>query len=240
MTLAGLVVAAATQEEILRACGPDPRVVCRRVVDWTGSEALAELVDWLVRAPLKIALVLIGAAILNAVLHRVIHRFATRLRVATAQVRRRGPASLADTAAAARLENRVTTLSAALGSAASIVVWTVALLTVFGELDVNLGPLIAGAGIAGVALGFGAQSLVRDFLAGVFILVEDQYGVGDHVDVGAATGRVERVTLRVTRLRDESGVIWYVPNGEIRRVGNRSQRAGGEPDVDDAAGEPTD
>ncbi len=240
MPLAGLVVAAAPQAEILRACGPDPRVVCQRVLDWTGSDALAQFTDWIVRTPLKIGIVLIGAVILTAVLRRVIHRFATRLRSATTTMKRRRPASISESEAAARLENRVTTLSTALVSVASIIVWTIAMLTVLGELDVNLGPLIAGAGIAGVALGFGAQSLVRDFLAGVFILVEDQYGVGDLVDVGPASGTVERVTLRVTRLRDEEGVIWYVPNGEIRRVGNSSQRAGGEPDETEVRGEPTD
>ena len=87
----------------------------------------------------------------------------------------------------------------------------------------NIGPLIAGAGIVGVALGFGAQTLVRDFLSGIFMLFEDQYGIGDVVDLGDATGTVEAVTLRVTRLRDVNGTVWYVRNGEILRVGNMSQ-----------------
>ena len=95
---------------------------------------------------------------------------------------------------------------------------------ILGELGVNLGPLIAGAGIAGVALGFGAQSLVKDFLSGIFMLVEDQYGVGDVIDVGEATGTVEAVTLRTTRIRDVEGTVWHVPNGEIDRVGNKSQQ----------------
>jgi small conductance mechanosensitive channel len=89
---------------------------------------------------------------------------------------------------------------------------------------VNLGPLIAGAGIAGVAIGFGAQSLVKDFLSGIFMLVEDQYGVGDIVDVGEATGTVEAVTLRTTRIRSVDGTVWHVPNGTIDRVGNMSQQ----------------
>jgi small-conductance mechanosensitive channel len=100
----------------------------------------------------------------------------------------------------------------------------VAVLTVLGEFGVNLGPLIAGAGIAGVALGFGAQSLVKDFLSGIFMLVEDQFGVGDIVDVGEASGLVEGVSLRTTRLRDVEGTVWHVPNGEIHRVGNKSQQ----------------
>jgi small conductance mechanosensitive channel len=94
---------------------------------------------------------------------------------------------------------------------------------VLGTFAINLGPLIAGAGIIGIALGFGAQDLVKDFLSGVFMLIEDQYGVGDIIDAGEATGVVEGVTLRSTRIRDVEGTLWHVPNGEIRRVGNMSQ-----------------
>jgi moderate conductance mechanosensitive channel len=96
-------------------------------------------------------------------------------------------------------------------------------LMALGTLGINLGPLIAGAGIVGVAVGFGAQNLVRDFLSGIFMLLEDQYGVGDVIDLGAASGAVEGVGLRTTRVRDIDGVLWHVPNGEIRRVGNKSQ-----------------
>ena len=103
-------------------------------------------------------------------------------------------------------------------------IWGLALITILGELGISLGPLIAGAGLAGVAIGFGAQSLVKDFLAGIFILVEDQYGVGDIVDVGEATGTIEAVSLRTTRLRDVNGTVWHVPNGQILRVGNKSQQ----------------
>jgi len=92
-----------------------------------------------------------------------------------------------------------------------------------GEIGLDLGPLLAGAGIVGLAIGFGAQSLVADFIAGVFVIIEDQYGVGDWVDVGSASGTVERVSLRTTVLRDAHGTVWVVPNGEIRRVGNSSQ-----------------
>ena len=92
-----------------------------------------------------------------------------------------------------------------------------------GEVGIDLGPLLAGAGVLGVAIGFGSQSLVRDFLSGTFILVEDQFGVGDIVDVGEASGTVEAVSLRTTRLRAIDGTVWHVPNGEIRRVGNMSQ-----------------
>jgi small conductance mechanosensitive channel len=104
------------------------------------------------------------------------------------------------------------------------IIGTFALIYVLGALGLDLGPLLAGAGVAGVALGFGAQSLVKDFLSGMFMLIEDQYGVGDVVDVGEASGTVEEVSLRVTRLRDQNGTVWHVPNGEIRRVGNKSQQ----------------
>jgi len=94
---------------------------------------------------------------------------------------------------------------------------------ILSQCGLNIAPIIASAGIVGLALGFGAQSLVKDFLSGIFMIFEDQYGVGDVVDVGAASGTIEAVSLRVTRLRDQQGTVWYVPNGEILRVGNMSQ-----------------
>ncbi len=96
-------------------------------------------------------------------------------------------------------------------------------LTVMAILNIPLTPILASAGVGGVALGFGAQSLVKDYLSGIFMIVEDQYGVGDLVDLGEASGTIEDVGLRVTRLRDSSGQVWYIRNGEIVRVGNQSQ-----------------
>jgi small conductance mechanosensitive channel len=110
-----------------------------------------------------------------------------------------------------------------LRSLASVTIFSVALMMVLAELGVNLAPLLASAGIAGIALGFGAQNLVKDFIAGLFMLLEDQYGVGDVVDVGEISGIVEAVGLRITTSRDGRGVLWYIRNGEIIRVGNRSQ-----------------
>src|SRR5207248_10952926 len=137
----------------------------------------------------------------------------------TTRAARRWTATLAQKstfAAAARAQ----TLGGATASVVRIIVWTFAGLFVLGELGLNLGPLIAGASIVGVALGFGAQTLVKDFLAGFFILVEDQYGVGDRITVAGAEGTVEDVNLRVTRLRAPDGAVWFVPNGEIRKVAN--------------------
>ncbi len=108
-------------------------------------------------------------------------------------------------------------------SASTIIIYVIALFLVLSELAIDLAPLIASAGIAGIAIGFGAQSVVRDFLSGIFIILEDHYGVGDIVDTGVATGRVEEVSLRTTRLRDQAGTLWIVPNGVISRVGNTSQ-----------------
>jgi small-conductance mechanosensitive channel len=94
---------------------------------------------------------------------------------------------------------------------------------ILGEFGFNLGPIIASAGVIGVALGLGAQTLVRDILSGIFMLIEDQYGVGDKVDVLDVQGRVEKVGLRITTVRDENGTLWYLRNGEILKVGNLSQ-----------------
>lgn len=122
-----------------------------------------------------------------------------------------------------RHQARTKTVGSVLRSINTIVVFTVASLMILGIFNVPLGPILASAGIGGVALGFGAQSLVKDFLSGVFMILEDQYGVGDIVDVGEVTGTVEDVGLRVTQIRDSTGRLWYIRNGEISRVGNQSQ-----------------
>lgn len=123
----------------------------------------------------------------------------------------------------ARATQRAATLGHALGSVTSVVIYTIAIMMCLAELGVNLGPLLAGAGVVGVALGFGAQTLVADILNGIFILLEDQYGVGDVVDLGEATGTIEGITLRATQVRGLDGTLWHVPNGQIRRAGNQSQ-----------------
>lgn len=123
-----------------------------------------------------------------------------------------------------RRAQRANAIGQLLSSAVTVAVWTIATLDILAELGINLAPLLAGAGIAGVAIGFGAQNLVRDVISGIFMLLEDQYGVGDIIDVGTASGTVEQVRLRSTQLRDLSGVVWHIPNGEIKRVGNKSQQ----------------
>jgi len=123
-----------------------------------------------------------------------------------------------------RAEQRIRTIGGVVASLVRIAVWVLAAIYIFDLLGFNLGPLLAGASIIGIALGFGAQTLVRDFLSGFFILVEDQYGVGDVVTVTEkVSGTIEEVNLRVTRLRGVDGTVWYVPNGEIRTVGNAAK-----------------
>lgn len=123
----------------------------------------------------------------------------------------------------ARHRARTATLGSLLRSVNAVVVLVVTVMMILRALGIPLTPLLASAGIGGVALGFGAQSLVKDYLSGVFMILEDQFGVGDIVDLGEASGTIEEVGLRVTRLRDATGQVWYVRNGEILRVGNLSQ-----------------
>jgi small conductance mechanosensitive channel len=122
-----------------------------------------------------------------------------------------------------RREQRARAVGQLARNTIALLIWGTAVLLVLTELGVNITPLLASAGVLGVALGFGAQTLVKDYLSGFFLIVEDQYGVGDLVDVGPVVGNVEEVTLRVTRIRDMTGVVWYVRNGEILRVANQSQ-----------------
>ena len=168
--------------------------------------------EFLLVRPLKIALILVLAVVAGRLGSRAIRRV-----VGTAQ--RRSPLR----AASPRAEQRGNTVADVVGSLLRLVILALAALMALGQLGLNLAPLIAGAGIAGVALGFGAQSMVKDFLAGLFILLEDQYGVGDTIDLGNdVVGVVEELNLRVTRVRGADGTVWFVPNGEIRRVGNAS------------------
>ena len=220
----------AQEASVAEACGDDPSFVCRRVLDWTGSEAWAEASDKLLATPAMILVILAVAFVVNRLMRRAIHRLTTKIVDPESQERlrnlkRRAPTAIVTTGSLSlRSAARAQTLGLVLRSIASAVVWAIAVTMILGELGVNLGPLIAGAGIAGVAIGFGAQSLVKDFLAGIFMLVEDQYGVGDIVDAGEATGTVEAITLRTTRLRDVQGTVWHIPNGTIERVGNMSQQ----------------
>ena len=211
--------------ELVDACGASPSWACRRVFEATGNKALAGAVDWLVGAPLHILFIIIVAVITNSVIRRAIRRFTDTISgtVSATHARRLDTPAVIPPEHTVRAASRAKTIGSVLRSLSTAVVYSIAALMVLGELGLDLGPLVAGAGIAGVALGFGAQSLVKDFLTGMFMLMEDQYGVGDIIDAGEAKGTVEAVGLRTTRLRDVEGTVWYIPNGQINRIGNKSQ-----------------
>ncbi len=200
---------------------------CRWVSDRTGSHTAGTLVDWLLAKPVMILFIVLLAVIARGVLHRLITRTTFSIAEGTvpgviARASKRSP-FLDGPLLSERRKQRAETMGSVLRSITTGAVICVALLMILGEVGLNTAPLIASAGILGVALGFGAQTLVKDFLSGIFLVIEDQYGVGDVVDLGSATGVVEAVGLRVTRLRDVNGAVWYVRNGEVLRVGNMSQ-----------------
>jgi small conductance mechanosensitive channel len=207
------LIAAEAVDPRTQACGSPNhrRWLCQLAYDHSSSHALARAGHY--ASPFVTALLItVGAWILNRVLRIVVHRVASRV------------VKLRPGSALANRPHRVDTISSALGSFASIIIVIVALFAVLNAFGVNLAPLLAGAGLAGVILGFGAQNMLRDLISGGFMVSEDQFGVGDVVDTGVVTGTVESLTLRVTRLRDDQGVVWHVPNGSIVRVANLSRR----------------
>jgi small-conductance mechanosensitive channel len=228
-----------TDSSIQAACGDDPRYLCEQVLERTnGNETLARLSDWLIDRPVTILFIICAAWFLTWLERRAVERLVTRVVASDRTTTRRHLLELGVTNLGsllgetdpeeearmnARRASRAKSISGVLGSTLYAVIWTIAIGMILGELGLNLGPLLAGAGIVGVALGFGAQSLVNDCISGLFMLVEDQYGIGDVVDLGEAVGIVEEIALRTTVLRGIDGTVWHVPNGEIQRVGNQSQ-----------------
>jgi moderate conductance mechanosensitive channel len=216
--------------QLQQACGDDPGWVCRTVFEQTGSEPAAVATDFLLGKSLSILAIVLVAVLVNRLARRAIKNGLRGLshggvRERLGAFRRRTPSALLETGEVSiRATQRIEALATVLRSVISVVVALIAALMVLGELGVNLAPLLAGAGILGIAIGFGSQALVKDFLSGFFILVEDQFGVGDIVELEpGVSGTVEAVSLRTTRLRAVDGTVWHVPNGEIRRVGNMSQ-----------------
>lgn len=235
-----MLLAQITPEQTAKACevasADAAGIVCRNVFSWTENETFARAAQWLTERPLKIVIIVFVALLCGRLGRGLVRRFTSRMRVQSARLaerdarggskRLRTPSMLQATRSQdpLRAAARAETIGSVLKNVVTIVVWSIAGMLVLGELGINLAPLLAGAGIAGVALGFGAQTLVKDFLSGVFMLVEDQFGVGDFIDVGEGIiGEVEVVNLRTTEVRDLSGTLWHFPNGEIRRVGNMSQ-----------------
>jgi len=213
------------------ACTEADNNWCDMAYNLTGSEWFAHAADWLIAKPLSIlGLILLGLAARWA-LHRLVDRISNRASegvlpqsLGKGKIGRASERVLSSgSASAARRVQRAKAMGSLLKSIVTGVLFAMITIMVIAELGYDVAPLIASAGVIGVALGFGAQSLVKDFLSGIFMIFEDQYGVGDVIDAGEASGTVEAVSLRITRLRDVDGTVWYVRNGEIIRIGNMSQ-----------------
>jgi small-conductance mechanosensitive channel len=209
---------------------PNAPELCRYVYDQTGSVWLAQGSYLLLVKPLRILLIVALAIIARTLINRTISRIVRgttndKSPALLRPLKSRMPNALREATGAPpeRRRQRAEALGSVLRSISSATIFVVAVMLVLSELGINLAPLLASAGIAGLAIGFGAQNLVKDFIAGLFMLLEDQYGVGDNIDAGQASGTVESVGLRVTTIRDVQGILWYIRNGEIVRVGNKSQ-----------------
>jgi small-conductance mechanosensitive channel len=179
------------------------------------NDSMREFLDWMAGTPLRVLTIVVAAALIQSFGSRAIARAMNKLASVDLVP---GPRNIV-----ARQKERASTIGGVLSATLKATTWIVASAMALGEFGFDLGPLIASAGIVGVALGLGAQTLVRDILSGIFMLIEDQYGVGDTVEVLEIEGVVEKVGLRVTTVRDGQGTLWYLRNGEILKVGNQSQ-----------------
>jgi len=208
---------------------------CAAVYNWTGNAWLAHTSAWLIGRPAAIVGIAILAFVIRWLAHRAIDRIVTRAETGVLPTRvlpeklTRGRRKehekpvAASTQGASRRVQRAKGLGSLLKSLTTGLIFGVAAVMIVAECGVNIVPIITSAGVVGIAIAFGAQSLVKDLMSGVAMMLEDQYGVGDVVDLGEATGTVEAVGLRITRVRDVNGTVWYVRNGEVVRVGNMSQ-----------------
>ncbi len=179
------------------------------------SERTQAIIDWFSGAPLRVFVIVLIALVSHFLGNRAIDRAVAKL--ASADLKP-GPGVVV------RQAERARTIGTVLTSIYNAFVWVIAVGMVAAEFGFDLGPVIASAGIVGVALGLGSQTLVKDFLSGIFMLAEDQYGVGDTVKVGDIEGAVEKVGLRITTVRDVHGTLWFLRNGEILVVGNKSKK----------------
>jgi len=195
------------------------------------AEDAGQWFDWILGAPLQSIIAVLAGVLTLGITRWLISRGVRSVVAGGTTVRRHarrlfmrtGVGSDSDPLVVSRRVQRAETMGSVLRSTAALVIGIVVVTVVANINSWDLAPVLASAGVLGVALGFGAQTLVKDFLAGLFMLIEDQYGVGDVVDLGAATGSVESIGLRVTQIRDLSGTLWYVRNGEVLRVGNMTQ-----------------
>ena len=203
--------------------------------DWL-PDNLAALV---VFKPIRIILLIIAAFVLRRVLHRMIRRSTQRAidRPFSSRSQITQKLIIATPVSAERRQQRLSALSSVAQSTVTLVIFAVVIVMILAELGYNITTILAGTTVIGVTVAFGLQSIVKDLVSGVFMLVEDQLGVGDYVDMDMASGVVEEIGLRVTELRATDGTVWYVRNGEVLRVGNFSQGGPGKP-APDAEPEP--
>ncbi|MET8407042.1 mechanosensitive ion channel family protein [Streptomyces sp. NPDC005195] len=219
---------------VLRAAGSSPSPSPSATTDPTvatlqdAQESATNAASWVeqnwstwLAIGLRVLLILVIAAVLRVAVRRAITKLIDRMTRTVQAVD--GTALGGLLVNVERRRQRSQAIGSVLRSVASFLIMGTAALMILGTFEINLAPLLASAGVAGVAIGFGARNLVTDFLSGVFMILEDQYGVGDTIDAGVASGEVIEVGLRVTKLRGEHGEIWYVRNGEVKRIGNLSQ-----------------
>lgn len=213
---------AAPPDSLEHACGTAPSVACQVAWDITHSEHAARFAKTYLTGPaqvvVRVGFVVVLALVVRYLAGRLITRISTR--AANAPEGRNGRAY--SLLGGERRQQRAAALGSVLRNAASMTIFTIAAFIVLGDLGLNLAPVLASAGVIGIAIGFGAQNLVQDFLAGIFMLMEDQYGVGDVITIDTVSGTVEAVSLRITRVRDVNGVIWHIRNGTIAKSGNES------------------
>ncbi|MGI9577254.1 MAG: mechanosensitive ion channel family protein [Microthrixaceae bacterium] len=195
--------------------------VCEVLYEVTGNERLSSLMSFLLGAPLKIAIIVAGALILNRISRKAVGRITKRLGTVTAE---HGDAVVTGRSVE-RAKERADTIGSLLRSVSAAAILVGASLMILNVFGISAIPAIASAGVLGLAIGFGAQSVVEDLLRGVFMLAEDQFGVGDRIDIGVVNGTVQRVTLRTVVVRDAEGTLWHVPNSEIDRVANENQQS---------------
>jgi len=195
--------------------------VCEWVVGLAGdNETVAGVLAWLVGRPLEIVVIVlvtfVGVRFLKNWIRAAVHRVVVG-----------APDDASDSVdglpTKQRAEARAGSIASVLAGSAGIAVWTISIITVLGIAGIEVAPMIAGAGIAGLALSFGAQNVIRDIVAGLFILVEDQFGIGDVIEVDGVSGTVEAISLRATQLRSVNGTLWFVPNGQINQMGNMTK-----------------
>jgi moderate conductance mechanosensitive channel len=203
-----------------------PDALCELLFELTGNEMVARLAG-IIGTVLRIALIVVVAFVLARLLGRLIARFAARMerRIAArlAKAEERGAIRSAEQYRTRRSQ-RLAAITGVMRGVAGVAVWSIAILVIVVQvLGIALQPILAGAGLLSVVVGFGAQQMIRDVLAGIAMLVEDQYGVGDWIQIEDRIGQVERVGLRSTAFRDMDGTLWHVLNGDVQRVGNLSQ-----------------